>query len=174
MGENVRRLGRRLAGTADGSPSPLPMHTAKLRQATVDSVADDSVTVVIAGDDSGEPAPVGWVGNQPADGATVWLLHDGTQAVVIGTQKQPPAAALENHGTVTGQTTNGSGDITISHGLPTTPTTVLASPGPTSSTGRVIEVHTLAATTFKVRCYSIGGGLQTSNAGWTVHWHAWA
>lgn len=111
----TRRVAARLSAQPDGSPSALPVHGATVRQATVDSVDTDAASVFIGGDDSGEPALVGWVGKPPAAGDTVWLVHSGATAVVLGAQGQPADGYLD-------RADNGSGSGTVG----TSMTTVLS------------------------------------------------
>ncbi len=58
--------------------------------------------------------------------------------------------------------TDGSGDITVTHGMGTTPTAVLVTP--TGTTAWIVSVHTIGATTFKVRFYDAAGAAVLSTA----------
>lgn len=58
--------------------------------------------------------------------------------------------------------TDGSGDVTVTHGMGTTPTAVLVTP--TGTTAWIVSVHTIGATTFKVRFYDAAGAAVTSTA----------
>ena len=73
-----------------------------------------------------------------------------------------------NSGLATSLTTDGSGDVTITHGLSGTPTKVFAQPQGASSAWYVIP-HTIGATTFKVRVFTaLGAALSTdtNNIAW--------
>ncbi|MBK7337828.1 MAG: hypothetical protein IPJ00_17455 [Saprospirales bacterium] len=54
-------------------------------------------------------------------------------------------------------TTDASGDVTVTHGMGTTPTAVLVTPTGTTAWG--VSVHTIGGTTFKVRFYDLTTGL---------------
>jgi hypothetical protein len=73
-------------------------------------------------------------------------------------------------GTASG-TTDGSGDITVTHGMSGTPTQVVAST--MTSTYYHVQAHTLGATTFKLRIYDAAGApvLATATPGiaWTAN-----
>ena len=58
--------------------------------------------------------------------------------------------------------TDGSGDVTVTHGMGTTPTAVLVTP--TGTTAWIVSVHTIGATTFKVRFFDAAGAAVTSTA----------
>lgn len=58
--------------------------------------------------------------------------------------------------------TDGSGDVTVTHSMGTTPTAVLVTP--TGTTAWIVSVHTIGATTFKVRFYDAAGAAVTSTA----------
>lgn len=58
--------------------------------------------------------------------------------------------------------TDGSGDVTVTHGMGTTPTAVLVTP--TGTTPWIVSVHTIGGTTFKVRFYDAAGAAVTSTA----------
>lgn len=103
-GDAVRRLGKRIAPRADGNPSLLPASAVKLRQAVVQTVAAATVDVLLPGDDT--PTTAGWVGPQPAAGATVWVALAGTVPVVIGGQGTPAGGYL-------GRNDNASGSGTV-------------------------------------------------------------
>jgi hypothetical protein len=66
-------------------------------------------------------------------------------------------------------TTDASGDITITHGLGTTPTVVTAIAEGT--TPYILTVHTIGATTFKLRVSDTGGAVLGSSA-INIHWEA--
>ena len=61
-----------------------------------------------------------------------------------------------NEGLATSLTTDGSGDVTITHGVTGTPTIVFAQPQAASAAWYVIP-HTIGATTFKVRVFTLAG-----------------
>ena len=58
--------------------------------------------------------------------------------------------------------TDGSGDVTVTHGMGTTPTVVLVTP--TGTTAWICTVHTIGATTFKVRFFDAAGAAVTTTA----------
>lgn len=64
--------------------------------------------------------------------------------------------------------TDGSGDITVAHGMGTTPTSVQVTV--TGTTPYVVTVHTIDATNFTVRFYDMTGAAVTSTAV-TATWH---
>ena len=68
---------------------------------------------------------------------------------------------IENFGAIS-TSTDGSGDVTVTHGMGTTPTAVLVTP--TGTTAWIVSVHTIGATTFKVRFYDAAGAAVTSTA----------
>ena len=68
---------------------------------------------------------------------------------------------VENFGAIS-TTTDGSGDVTVTHGMGTTPTAVLVTP--TGTTAWIVSVHTIGATTFKVRFYDAAGAAVTTTA----------
>lgn len=63
---------------------------------------------------------------------------------------------IENFGAIS-TTTDASGDVTVTHGMGTTPTAVLVTPTGTTAWG--VSVHTIGGTTFKVRFYDLTTGL---------------
>ena len=68
---------------------------------------------------------------------------------------------VENFGAIS-TSTDGSGDVTVTHGMGTTPTAVLVTP--TGTTAWIVSVHTIGATTFKVRFYDAAGAAVTTTA----------
>ena len=66
---------------------------------------------------------------------------------------------IENFGAIS-TTTDASGDVTVTHGMGTTPTAVLVTPTGTTAWG--VTVHTIGGTTFKVRFYDLTTGLAVS------------
>lgn len=74
---------------------------------------------------------------------------------------------------VTTDTTDGSGDITITHGMAATPTYVRAQLQGAASIA-VWQPHTIGATTFKVRFWSIpaGPGAPLTGTSVTINWEA--
>ena len=68
---------------------------------------------------------------------------------------------IENFGAIS-TSTDGSGDVTVTHGMGTTPTVVLVTP--TGTTAWICTVHTIGATTFKVRFFDAAGAAVTSTA----------
>lgn len=59
-------------------------------------------------------------------------------------------------------TTDASGDVTVTHGVGTTPTVVLVTPTGTTAWG--VSVHTIGATTFTVRFYDLTTGLAVAGS----------
>jgi hypothetical protein len=66
-------------------------------------------------------------------------------------------------------TTDASGDVTVTHGMGTTPTSVQVTV--TGTTPYVVTVHTIGATTFTVRFYDMAG-VALNAVAVTATWHA--
>ena len=87
-------------------------------------------------------------------------------ASAIGTTRQVTGNAgyvTSARNVSTGLTTDASGDVTISHGLAGTPVEVLAQMKGTTAV-YILNPHTYAATTFKVRVYTTAGAAVVSTA----------
>lgn len=76
-----------------------------------------------------------------------------------------------NSGVETGITTDGSGDVTITHGLSSTPRGVKVNTV-AGLYAYIINPHTFGATTFKVRCYDLTTGVLASTAIDNIAWEA--
>jgi hypothetical protein len=74
---------------------------------------------------------------------------------------------------VTTDTTDGSGDITVTHGMATTPTYIRIQMTGAASVA-VWQAHTIGATTFKIRFWSVvaGPGAPLTGTSVTVNWEA--
>jgi hypothetical protein len=127
--------------------------------------------------------------NVSFSGTTTNLRMNGVDIAggATGPILAPPAHSVSNRindclgwtnearGLATGLTTDGSGDVTISHLLSDTPTFILAQANGGASTpghSYVVNTHTYTTTTFKVRVYDIGALLTStaiSNIGWKAY-----
>lgn len=118
-------------------------------------------------------------GTVKANGVDV-VTTTGTQTLTNKTLTSPTVTTLtldgvvqkaRTRGTVTG-TTDASGDLTITHGLGSTPTAVLVTSGYLTA-AVVVAAHTIGATTFKVRNWtSTTGAALASTASVIVYWEA--
>jgi hypothetical protein len=70
-------------------------------------------------------------------------------------------------------TTDASGDLTITHGLGVTPSSVQATYG-SSGSAQVLAVHTITSTTFKIRFRLSNTGAATASAAVVAYWLAFA
>lgn len=95
---------------------------------------------------------------------TIHLFHLDTTQTAIKTlflEVDTVKYRIENIGAIS-TSTDGSGDVTVTHGMGTTPTAVLVTP--TGTTPWIVSVHTIGATTFTVRFYDAAGAAVTSTA----------
>jgi len=92
------------------------------------------------------------------------ILDAGTNTTIRDLSGYP----TQSRGTASG-TTDGSGDLTVTHGLITTPTRVLATTGGT--TFMQAQVHTKGASTFKIRFLDAAGAALPATSA-TADWEA--
>jgi hypothetical protein len=99
-----------------------------------------------------------WVVGNTISGNTAGQLFDGG----TGTAKLVQNVGFVNRGVITGTSTDGSGDITVTHGLAGTPTKIYVQ---SMSTNAVMttNVHTVGAATFKIRFYNVAAAGATLN-----------
>lgn len=105
--------------------------------------------------------------------ATTQLLNrlattTGTQVLTM--ESDTIKYRIENFGAIN-TTTDASGDVTVTHGMGTTPTIVLITPSGT--TPWVCTVHTIGATTFKVRFFAETAGVLTAVGAGTAVTASW-
>ena len=100
-----------------------------------------------------------------ASGRTNWEVYrlnaSTTGMKVLTMEDDTVKYRVENIGAIS-TTTDGSGDVTVTHGMGATPTVVLVTP--TGTTPWIVSVHTIGATTFKVRFYDAAGAAVTTTA----------
>ena len=100
-----------------------------------------------------------------ASGRTNWEVYrlnaSTTGTKVLTMEADTVKYRVENIGAIS-TSTDGSGDVTVTHGMGTTPTAVLVTP--TGTTPWIVSVHTIGATTFKVRFYDAAGAAVTTTA----------
>jgi len=108
-----------------------------------------------------------------------YLLISGTGNIARGKCKLSTIAAgndvtgvlnATTRGTLSG-TTDGSGDITVTHGLIGGNASFIATAISTASTFQSLNIHTLTSTTFKVRFFDAAGAAITSTSV-GAHWRA--
>jgi hypothetical protein len=102
------------------------------------------------------------------------LKGDGSGSVGTGTFRDSVRTAVGGRmtfGSFTGNT-DASGDITITHGLGTTPTSVAWTPSQLGGyrTGGAVAAPT--STVFKVRCYTTAGVLEAAGVSKVGYWQA--
>lgn len=100
-----------------------------------------------------------YFGSQPIFGSGTWISGSGTIEGLLAVR-------------ATSGTTDGSGDVTISHGLGLTPTKVFAQ-CQTVTPFVHMQPHTITSNAFKVRCFDAAGSPITATA-FTVQWQAHA
>jgi hypothetical protein len=98
----------------------------------------------------------------PADFNKSFAVMVKIDASATNIRVRPPLIAED----IASDTTDGSGDITITHGLYSTGTAIA---NLIDSTANYAKAHTITATNFKVRVFNSSGVAQTSTAV-VVHW----
>lgn len=79
--------------------------------------------------------------------------------------------ATGNRGVVASATTDGSGDITVAHGLSVTPTRIFVSREAIAAPF-IMHVHTVGSSTFKIRIWDAAGSAVTSTSVSGIMWQA--
>ena len=138
--------------------------------ATVSSVSP--LTVTLHGSATAVPA-LCVASYTPVLNDQVSVDQQQSQAIILGGTTAPGSPPVTTaHGTVTGATTDGSGLITVTHGLPSTPSLILTSVNSTTTANeRTLRTYARTATTFQIQCY-YNGVVVLSNPGWGFDWFA--